>query len=188
MRRRRLPVLALLLVVLVATVLPAASPASAGGGCHRPATEASGATLTLSELCFSPTVLRVEPGAEVRIVNRDSLAHPLARPGGEWYWDGNARDATTVRLDGAGTYPFFCFAHPGMVGVVVVGDGRGTGSGVVEVADTGTASAEAGAAAEAATGDRPVASLPAAWMVLVGLAALVGAVLGTRLAGRSRSA
>ena len=191
MRRRRLPAVVLLLAVVAATALTAVPASAGGGGCHRPATEASGATLTLSELCFSPTVLRVEPGAEVTVVNRDMTAHPLSRPGGDWYWEGTVGKATTVRLDRAGTYPFFCFTHPGMVGVVVVGDGRGTGSGVVEVADTGTASAEAGAAAEpavAATGDRPVASLPAAWMVLVGLAALVGAVLGTRLAGRSRSA
>jgi plastocyanin len=191
MRRRRLPALAALLAVLAATV-PAAAPASAGGGgCHRPATEGSGDTLALSELCFSPTVLRVAAGGEVTIVNRDTVDHPLSRPGGEWAWDGLIGDRTTVRLERAGTYPFFCYAHPGMVGVVVVGDGRGTGSRVVEVADNGTdAGAAPGAAAApaepaAADGAGP---FPTAWLVLVALAALVGAVAGTRLAaGRPRS-
>ena len=138
MCRRRLTVLVPLLAVLAATVLAAAPASAGGGGCHRPATEGSGDTLALTELCFSPTVLRVAPGSEVTVVNRDTINHPLSRPGGEWAWDGLIGDRTTVRLEQAGTYPFFCYAHPGMVGVVVVGDGRGTGSGVVEVADTGT--------------------------------------------------
>jgi plastocyanin len=182
MRRRRLTVLVPLLAVLAATVL-AAAPASAGGGggCHRKATEGSGTTLALSELCFSPTVLRVEPGAEVRVVNRDTIAHPLSRPGGDWYWDGTVGDATTIRLDQAGTYPFYCFAHPGMVGVVVVGDGRGPGAGILQVAATDAPAPDA----QAADGGRPVAAFPAAWMVLVALAALVGAVVGTRLTARS---
>ena len=131
MRRRRLPVVVLLLMVVAAASVATAAPAGAGGGCHRKATEGSGTTLALSELCFSPTVLRVEPGAEVTVVNRDTVAHPLSRPGGDWYWEGTVGAATTVRLDQPGTYPFFCFAHPGMVGAVVVGDGRGPGAGVL---------------------------------------------------------
>jgi plastocyanin len=83
MHRRRLRALVLLPAVLVATMLAAAPPAAVGGGCHRPATEGRGNTLTLTELCFSPSVLRVAPGSEVTIVNRDPLTHPLGRPGGE---------------------------------------------------------------------------------------------------------
>jgi plastocyanin len=187
MRRRRLPVVVLLLMVVAAATVATAAPAAAGGGCHRKATEGSGTTLALSELCFSPTVLRVEPGAEVTVVNRDTIAHPLSRPGGDWYWDGTVGGATTVRMDQAGTYPFFCFAHPGMVGVVVVGDGRGPGAGVLRVAatDAPATGAQAAGPAEAAAGGRPVAAFPASWMVLVALAALVGAVVGTRLTARA---
>ena len=184
MRRRRLPALVLLLAVLAATALTAVPASAGGGGCHRPATDARGTTLALTELCFSPTVLRVDPGSEVTIVNRDTLLHPLSRPGGEWYWDGGIGDTTTVRMDAAGTYPFFCYAHPGMVGVVVVGDGRGTGSGVVEAAATGTdgAAAEAAPAVAAAAADEgQPGQFPVAWLVLVGLAALVGGAAGTRL-------
>jgi plastocyanin len=184
MRRRRLPVVVVLLAVVAAATVATAAPAAAGGGCHRPATEGRGGTLALSELCFSPTVLRVEPGAEVTVVNRDTIAHPLSRPGGDWYWDGTVGEATTVRLDQAGTYPFYCFAHPGMVGVVVVGDGQGTGAGISQVSATGAAATVA-TEAQAATGGRQVAAFPAAWMVLVALAALVGAVVGTRLTARS---
>ncbi|HYN16548.1 MAG TPA: hypothetical protein VEY96_00510 [Actinomycetes bacterium] len=187
MRRRRLPALVLLLAVVAATALSAAPASAGGGGCHRPATEGRGTTLALTELCFSPTVLRVAPGSDVTIVNRDPIVHPLSRPGGDWGWDGTIGDRTTVHLDRAGTYPFFCYAHPGMVGVVVVGDGRGTGSGVVEVAATGPEGGQglaAGAAAEPARATREVAAFPTAWLVLVALCALVGAVAGTRLAAR----
>jgi plastocyanin len=191
MRRRRLSVLVPLLAVL-AGLLAAAPPAAAGGGgggCHSPATEGRGATLALRDMCFSPTVLRVAEGSEVTIVNRDQLDHPLGRPGGDWGWEGRVGDRTTVRLDGAGTYPFFCYAHPGMVGVVVVGDGQGTGSPVVEVAGAGTspggvASAEAAPAGTAAAAEPAATRFPTAWLVLVALCALVGAVAGTRLAAR----
>ncbi len=182
MPRRRLRSIVLLLALLAATVLAAAPPASAGGGCHRPATEGRGGTLTLSELCFSPTVLRVAPGSEVTVVNKDSVAHPLGRSGRDWYWDGNVGDRATVRFETSGIQPFFCYQHPGMVGVVVVGDGRGTGgASTVEVA---TQDAQ-DAAAPAATPAR--ASIPTAWLLVVAAAALLGAAGGTRLATRGRS-
>jgi len=185
MRRRRLRALVLLPTVLAAAILAAAPPAAAGGGCHRPASEGRGTTLALAELCFSPSVLRVAPGSEVTIVNRDTLTHPLGRPGGEWAWEGNVGDRVTVRLGGDGVYPFFCYTHPGMVAVVVAGDGRGAGAGVVRVADTQPAPpAAATAAAQPAPAGRQAGMFPVAWLVLVALAALVGAAAGTRLRSR----
>jgi plastocyanin len=185
MRRRRLRVLVPMLCALTATVL-AAAPAEAGGGCHAPATEGRGTTVALTDLCFTPTVLRVEPGATVTFVNRDSIAHPLSRPGGEWGWEGTVGGRATVQLDQAGTYPFFCFVHPGMVGVVVVGDGRGTGAQVVQVDDPAAPAAPAAATGQpATTASADLPSFPAAWLVLVALAALAGAAAGTRLAVRS---
>ena len=187
MCRRRLRVLVPLLAVLAATLLTAA-PASAGGGCHAPATEGRGTTVALTDLCFTPTLLRVEPGSTVTFVNRDTTVHPLSRPGGEWGWDGGVGERTSVRLDQAGTYPFFCYVHPGMVGVVVVGDGRGRGAQVVQVDDPAAPAAGSGQPASAATGPGPggrdLPSFPAAWLVLVALAALAGAAVGTRLGGR----
>jgi plastocyanin len=183
MRRRRLRALVPLLAVL-ATLL-AAAPASAGGGCHAPATEGRGTAVALVDLCFTPTVLRVEPGTTVTFVNRDTVAHPLSRPGGDWGWDGLPGSHASVRLGQAGTYPFFCFVHSGMVGVVVVGDGRGTGAGLVQVDDpTAPAAATGPPAATATDAARELPSFPAAWLVLVALAALAGAAAGTRLKGR----
>jgi plastocyanin len=193
MRRRRLAVLVPLLAILAATVL-AAAPAEAGGGCHAPATEGRGTTVALTDLCFTPTVLRVAPGTEVTFVNRDSMAHPLSRPGGAWGWDGTVGGRATVQLDQAGTYPFFCYVHPGMVGVVVVGDGRAPGAQVVQVDDPAAPEAATGQPGSAAASSGPggsgsdLPSFPAAWLVLVALAALAGAAAGTRLAGKGSSA
>jgi plastocyanin len=186
MPRRRLRALVPLLAIVAATVL-AAPPAAAGGGCHAPATEGRGSAIALTDLCFTPTVLRVAPGSEVTILNRDSIEHPLSRPGGEWGWDGAAGTRTTVRLDQAGTYPFFCYVHPGMVGVVVVGDGRGSGGPLVEVdAAPAPAAAAQPAAAVASPGGGDPASFPLAWLVLVALAALAGGAAGTRVGWRDR--
>ncbi len=190
MPRRRLRLLALVLVVQAVVALAAAPPAAAGGGCHRPPSEGRGDTLTLTELCFSPTVLRVAPGTRVTIVNRDQLDHPLGRPGGAWSWDGNVRDRTAVRLEVSGVYPFFCYVHPGMVGVVVVGDGRGSGGATtVDVAATESEpTADAASRPATPTASGPIeASVPPAWLVVVALAALLGALGGTRVAARRRS-
>jgi plastocyanin len=192
MPRRRLRALVPLLAVLAATVL-AATPASAGGGCHAPATEGRvGTTVALVDLCFTPTVLRVAPGSTVTFVNRDTIVHPLGRPGGEWGWDGGVGDRTSVRLEQAGTYPFYCYVHPGMVGVVVVGEGRGTGATLVQVDDPAAPAASGQPATAAATGPATSAggdlpSFPAAWLVLTALAALAGAAAGTRLNGNRSS-
>jgi plastocyanin len=183
MRRRRMPALVLLVAAVAATVLTAV-PASAGGGCHRPATEGRGTTLALRELCFSPTVLRVPAGREVTVVNRDNLEHPLGRPGGQWAWGGAAGDRTTLRLE-PGTHPFFCYTHPGMVGVVVVGDGQGSGGAVVETAGGPGAGRDLAAADDPAGTATGPGAFPAAWLVLVALCALVGAAAGTRLAARN---
>ena len=191
MPRRRLRLLVLVLVVL-ATVALAATPraAAGGGGCHRPPSEGRGDTLTLTELCFSPTLLRVAPGTRVTVVNRDQLDHPLGRPGGAWFWDGSAGGRTAVRLEASGVYPFFCHLHPGMVGVVVVGDGRGSGGATtVDVAATDSApSANAASRPVEPAASGPIqAPVPPAWLVVVALAALLGALGGTRLAARRRS-
>jgi plastocyanin len=159
-------------VAVLVTTLAVAAPARAGGGCHRPASEGRGGTLTLTGLCFSPTVLRVAPGARLEIVNRDQLTHPLGRAGTDWWWEATAGARTTVRLDAAGTYPFFCWQHPGMVGVVVVGDGRG-GAGVGKVATVAEAAPAAPVAAVAGPPARSGGGGGAGWWPLAVVAALV---------------
>ena len=122
--RRVLAVLAL----ATAAMWPAAT-VSAGGGCHGRATQGTGDTVAMAKLCFTPSVLRVDPGTEVTFVNRDPFVHNLS--GNRWgYFDDlHQGDTYTATFDEPGVYPFACTYHPGMTGAIVVGDGTGAGSG-----------------------------------------------------------
>jgi plastocyanin len=113
--------------VALAMLLLPATPAGAGGGCHNDAaTEGTGAMVALSQMCMTPTVLRVDPGTTVTFVNKDSVVHNVW--GLQWGQDPvNAEESFQRRFDSAGIYPYTCSLHPGMVGAVVVGDGRGSG-------------------------------------------------------------
>ena len=73
-------------------------------------------------MCITPTALHVDPGTEVTFVNRDPLAHVVVGVGwGEWTELGTG-DETTHRFDETGSFPYTCNLHPGMSGVVLVGD------------------------------------------------------------------
>lgn len=117
-----------LLVVVVAAgvgVLDAPASAAGGGGCHRQAgpTDAAGTSVELDAFCMTPSVVRVEPGDVVTFTNRDPVVHNLIGSG--LFVDELVSGASVAfRFDDAGTYPYACTLHPGMVGAVAVGDGR----------------------------------------------------------------
>lgn len=128
MPRRRLAALAA--AAAVAAVLLAAPPAQAGGGCHKDVTEGSGTEVLMREQCYMPSILRVAPGTTVTFANQDAIAHPTSgrtsnTADGGFYLSGGASSHETVSYQKPGTYPFACMAHPGMTGLVVVGDGQG---------------------------------------------------------------
>jgi plastocyanin len=115
----------LVLAVIPAAGLALGAPvANAGGSCHSPASAATGDLVSLSGLCFGPTVLYVRSGDEVTWTNRDSVTHTVTGLGFMW---GSANglaqgDSLSYRFTQAGVYPYSCIIHPGMVGAVVVGD------------------------------------------------------------------
>ena len=111
----------------IAVVTPI--PASAGGGGCAKLTDGSGTTVEIEFSCFTPTLLRVDPGDTVTFVNSDSYRHVIAGAGYRWASDGFMREgeAFAVTFDDDGVYPFQCYLHPGMTGAVVVGTGTGLG-------------------------------------------------------------
>jgi plastocyanin len=106
-----------------------AAPASAGGGCHGPLTDAAGVHVEIAALCFTPSVIRVRPGAMVNWVNRDGLEHTVTAAGDAFDADLQIGQSYSRRFDQSGVFPYYCHFHPGMVGVVLVGDGRPAAGG-----------------------------------------------------------
>jgi plastocyanin len=122
-------------------------PASAGGGCHQESlTEGDGDTVAMSEACFDPGVLRVDPGTEVTFVNQDPMTHNVSATGWGFFGEMNKGDTFQATFDDEGVFPFACTYHPGMTGAIVVGDGLGAGSGVTSTSSPTTSSRAGGPA------------------------------------------
>src|SRR5258708_21429193 len=70
---------------MASALLVGAAPAAAGGGgCYQPDTQGTGTSVTLTALCFSPTILYVQPGATVTRKNDDGLRHLVAGSFSTW--------------------------------------------------------------------------------------------------------
>jgi plastocyanin len=128
--------------------LVAAGAATAGGGCHAGseaiATEGSSATVRLDGCTFAPTIARVPVGAEVRFVNVSNTYHDVT---GRMYAWGSEQlesgESYAHRFTASGLYPYSCSLHPGMAGVVVVGDAAGsTADGAPPIGAAGAISDE----------------------------------------------
>jgi len=106
---------------LVATALPAHA---GGGGCHEAQkTEMKGSRVVIEGLCFKPTVVHIVTGGLVTWLNKDPVVHAVtgaAQSFGDYTGLGPGQEVTHTFKE-AGTYPYFCYFHPGMAGTVVVG-------------------------------------------------------------------
>src|SRR5439155_15728820 len=114
-------------VVLFLIALSLGAPAAvAGGGCHSSQfTDARGVRVDVQNLCFTPTVIRIQPGQRVTWTNQDDTAHTVT--GAAFRWGSTDQlgfhQTISFRFADSGVFPYFCLIHPGMVGAVVVGDG-----------------------------------------------------------------
>ncbi len=176
----------------IALLLPA--PAAFAGGCGTvtEGTVPAGAraVVDLRSLCFGPSILRVAPGQTVTFVNQDPFRHSVLGAGLGW---GRAAlgpgRSFAVTFDRSGVYPFSCYLHPGMTGVVVVGDGLGPGPVAASAVATAAATSTGGTTTRTSTTRRADSSTPASgrpltgWLI-VGLAGLLVGAAGSRLAGR----
>ena len=118
--------MALAAVMSAALLLGSPNAAEAGGGCRgRASTEGTGTSVNIQDLCFQPTVLRVEVGQTVTWTNLDDAPHNVAGATVEWgnYEERRRDESVAFTFDKPGTYPYYCFVHPGMTGALVVGNG-----------------------------------------------------------------
>jgi plastocyanin len=116
----------------IVLVLLATPIAVAAGGCvnHGLANDGAASTIAIKDCSFSPTVTRVPAGATVTWKNVDYLPHVVSGVG----WgsvNGYASTDASMLQPGAtfaqtfttpGLYPYTCYLHPGMSGVLIVGD------------------------------------------------------------------
>jgi plastocyanin len=176
---------------LLIAALGFASGAAAGGGCHgapeseaRPS-EAAANTVKIDGCTFAPTVARVAAGSEVRFINASEAFHDIVGRDGAWGTDGLDVGRTfSYTFQDEGLYPFSCSLHPGMAGVIVVGE-----PAVAEAPDLQAAAAVAPVdSATTATGDggSPTALIAAGAVGLLGGLA-IGAI-GMRLMNRREPA
>jgi plastocyanin len=172
-RRSAIVIAAAVLTVLIVPAIPAA----AGGGCHTGATQGTGDTVELVDMCFTPSTLQVQPGNTVTFVNKDPLVHNVG--GSLWghYDDLNPGDSFTATFDDEGIYPFACSYHPGMTGAIVVGDGTGVGNGAA-VAVSSFSQPEPSPVVEVRTVTRRASAAPAVAGWVIGPLLGIGIGLG----------
>jgi plastocyanin len=99
---------------------PSPSPVPVTSGSGTPVTIPSGAS-TLGNRAFSPDAADVAVGTTVTWTNSDSVAHTSTSDGAGWDSGAIAPRAQFSRtFQDAGTFPYHCAIHPGMVGTITV--------------------------------------------------------------------
>ena len=156
--------------------------ASAGNPCfhdYEIPTVTSGADTEIKLLpcAFAPTITTVPVGSRVTFFNGPAFSHLVTGAGQAWGSpDVEIRPGASVAytFDTAGMYPYACVLHPGMSGVIVVGD-------VASAIGAGGA-ATTGGPAGAAQPSTPAGASTATFNPFVALVAVVGLVVGVLMA------
>lgn len=168
--------------------LPANQVAAGGGGCHGgPEREGAGSRVELSGNCFSPIVLNAEPGTTITFENMDDVQHDIAGAGAAWGTGGQflgKGGTASVTFTEPGLYPYSCYLHYGMTGVIAVGDDHsvaGWAPGEMSVSRLPASASNAAQAAAVQTEDGSGDELPAT-LLIGGAGVLVAAAVASTIA------
>ena len=84
-------------------------------------TAPTGTSVRMAGTRFEPSTLTIRAGDTVRWFNDDALPHTVSASDGSWD-SGNLAPGASFehRFEAAGTYPYLCRYHPGMVGAIEV--------------------------------------------------------------------
>jgi plastocyanin len=175
--RRKVAVFAAAFTLALAFAM--GSVASAGG-CAPAAgqpTNGTGLLVNITHCNFGPTILHAPVDSTITWSNTDFLPHAVSGAG--WttndYQMFNPGASVSYKFTQPGIYPYMCSLHPGMAGIIVVGDVAFPGPAPAPSAPLTQAAAVTTAPAPAvatATSPTPV-ELP------IALALIVGAALGS---------
>lgn len=135
MQRLLFLALAALGVTLGAALLlaPDAQAGGGGHGCGIPR-EGRDETVAIEGLCYTPALLRVEPGDTVEWRN-----DPGNEPHNVTLFDGElvggveslaGGNSVTRAFSDTGAFAYYCSIHPGMIGIVVVEDAATSATGL----------------------------------------------------------
>ena len=150
-------------VLAMIGTLAGVTAAQAGGGGHCEPSEGDGGVVDLQGACFLPSTLHADTGETITFVNRDAFAHNVSGTGWGQYEDLAQGERFTTSFADPGIYPFACTLHPGMNGVVLVGQ-----TGVSETA----------AAAQPITPSASGNDGGNSWLVAAAAGLLLGAAVG----------
>lgn len=123
MHRTRLIFLAVVLVCSTLALVACGSSGTSGG--TNTGGASGGTTVTLQNIQFSPSSLKVASGATVTIENKDPMPHHIVI-GTDDLGEQTAGTSKTWTAPGDGVYVMKCLIHPSMSGQITVGAGGKT--------------------------------------------------------------
>jgi plastocyanin len=79
-------------------------------------------TLSIHNFTFTPQTLTVKAGTTVTWINKDDIPHGIASSNNAFKKSGalDTDDSYSFTFTTPGTYQYFCYLHPHMVGSIVV--------------------------------------------------------------------
>ncbi len=106
-------VLGAVIVPIAGRVLPAAAQAP---------TQAPTSTITIDNFTFNPPKLTVKAGTTVTWTNKDDIPHGIASANNAFKKSKalDTDDSFSYTFTTPGSFEYFCYVHPHMVGTVVV--------------------------------------------------------------------
>jgi amicyanin len=84
--------------------------------------------VSIDNFTFNPPTLRVKAGTKVTWTNKDDIPHGIASTGNAFARSQalDTDDSFSFTFTKPGTYQYFCYIHPHMVGTIVVEGATGS--------------------------------------------------------------
>jgi amicyanin len=88
------------------------------------------ATLSIDNFTFTPPTLTVKAGTTVTWINKDDIPHAIASATNAFAKSKalDTDDTYSLTFTAPGTYKYFCYLHPRMIGSIVVEAAAGSGA------------------------------------------------------------
>ena len=108
--------------IIAATMLGAVVGSFLGAGVLFARAEDSSSTVSIDNFTFSPKELKVKAGTTVTWTNHDDIPHGIASSNNAFAKSKalDTDDSYSFTFTAPGTYQYFCYIHPHMVGSIIV--------------------------------------------------------------------